>query len=84
MFGRDAVVARKNPHLDLSFESWRDDEELRDAVKAAAVLTPDEQAAIMEARKGGFASDRKVAAFWKRHGIDPKRSHRRRTKPSQT
>jgi hypothetical protein len=33
------------------------------------VLSDDERAAIAEARKGGFASDDEVAAFWKRHRI---------------
>lgn len=33
------------------------------------VLSDDERAAIAEARKGGFASDEDMTAFWKRHGI---------------
>jgi hypothetical protein len=33
------------------------------------VLSADEEAAIREARRGGFASDEEVAAFWKRHGL---------------
>jgi len=32
-------------------------------------LSDDERAAIDESRKGGFASEKDVAAFWKRHGI---------------
>lgn len=33
------------------------------------VLSDDERAAIAEARKGGFASEQDVVAFWKRHGL---------------
>ena len=33
------------------------------------VLSDDERAAIADARKGGFASDQDVVAFWKRHGL---------------
>jgi hypothetical protein len=33
------------------------------------VLTDEERAAIADARSGEFASDRDIAAFWKRHGI---------------
>jgi hypothetical protein len=33
------------------------------------VLSDDEQAAIAEARQGGFASDQDIVAFWKRHGL---------------
>jgi hypothetical protein len=33
------------------------------------VLNDDERAAIAAARKGAFASDQEMAAFWKRHGI---------------
>lgn len=76
-------MAKKNPHLGSSFESWLDEEGIRDEVVTAAVyaLTADECKAIAEARKGGFASDQEVAAFWKRHGIGLKRPRRRRTKP---
>ena len=33
------------------------------------ILNDDERTAIADARKGEFASDEDVAAFWKRHGI---------------
>ena len=33
------------------------------------VLNDGERAAIADARKGEFASEQDVAAFWKRHGI---------------
>jgi len=33
------------------------------------VLSEDEKAAIADSRKGGFASDQEVVAFWKRHGL---------------
>jgi hypothetical protein len=33
------------------------------------VLSDDERAAIADARKGGFASDQDIVAFWKRHGL---------------
>jgi hypothetical protein len=33
------------------------------------VLSDDERAAIADARRGAFASDSDVTAFWKRHGI---------------
>ena len=33
------------------------------------VLNDDERAAIADSERGEFASDRDVAAFWKRHGI---------------
>ena len=32
-------------------------------------LSDDERAAIADARKGGFASDQDIVAFWKRHGL---------------
>jgi hypothetical protein len=32
-------------------------------------LSEDERATIDDARKSGFASEKDVAAFWKRHGI---------------
>lgn len=76
-------MPKKNPHMGSSFESWLDEEGIRDEVVTAAVyaLTADERKAIAEARKGGFASDEEVAAFWKRHDISPNRPRRRRTKP---
>jgi hypothetical protein len=33
------------------------------------ILSNDERLAIADARKGGFASDQDVMAFWKRHGL---------------
>ena len=33
------------------------------------VLSEDERAAIADARRGAFASDEDVAAFWTRHGL---------------
>jgi hypothetical protein len=33
------------------------------------MLTEDEQAAIADARRSGFASEKEMSAFWKRHGI---------------
>ena len=33
------------------------------------VLSAEERAAIADARRGAFASEDEVAAFWKRHGI---------------
>jgi hypothetical protein len=33
------------------------------------VLSDDERAAIADARRSAFASDRDVIAFWKRHGL---------------
>ena len=76
-------MPKKNPHLGSSFESWLDEEGIREEVVTAAVyvLSADERQAIAEARKGGFASDEEVEAFWKRHGIGSKRPRRRRTKP---
>ncbi len=67
-------MAKKNPHLGSSFESWLDQEGIRKevtsaAIKAIYVLADDERTAIAEARSGEFASDRDIAAFWKRHGI---------------
>jgi len=67
-------MAKKNPHIGSSFDSWLDQEGIRDEVTSAAVkavhaLTDDERAAIAEARQGKFASARAVAAFWKRRGI---------------
>ena len=75
-------MAKKNPHIGSSFESWLDEEGIRDEVVTAAVyvLSAEERKAIAESHKGGFASDEEVAAFWKRHGIDPKPPRRRRTK----
>jgi hypothetical protein len=67
-------MANKNPHLGSSFESWLDQEGIREEVTAAAIkaiheLTDEEQAAIAEARSGGFASDKAMAVLWKRVGI---------------
>jgi hypothetical protein len=59
-------------------ESWpeEDQEELAELAreiearrKGVYVLSEDERATIAEARKGGFAEDTDVAAFWKRHGL---------------
>ncbi len=67
-------MAKKNPHLGSSFESWLDQEGIREEVTSAAfkavyALTDDERAAIAEARSGEFASERDILAFWKRFGI---------------
>jgi len=71
-------MAKKNAHIGSSFESWLDEQGLRKDATAAArkfvarrtyVLSKVERAAIAKAESGGFASDREVAAFWKRHGI---------------
>lgn len=37
--------------------------------KGVYQLSDAERAAIADARRGAFASDDQVAAFWKRHGI---------------
>jgi len=59
-------------------ESWpaEDQEELAEVAreiearrKGVYDLSPDERAIIEDARKGGFASDKDVIAFWKRNGI---------------
>lgn len=59
-------------------ESWptEDQEELAEVAreiearrKGVFELSGDERAAIEDARKGTFASDQDVAAFWARHGI---------------
>ncbi len=67
-------MVQKNPHVGSSFESWLDQESIRDEVTSAAetavhLLTDDERAEIADARKGEFASDQDVTAFWKRNGI---------------
>ena len=73
-----AVMAKRNPHIGSSFECWLDEQGIREEVTAAArkfvsrrtyVLSKAELVAIAKARSGGFASDREVAVFWKRHGI---------------
>lgn len=53
-----------------------DQEELAEAAReiearrtGVYVLTDAERAAIADARSGEFASERDIAAFWKRHGI---------------
>jgi hypothetical protein len=33
------------------------------------VLSDDERAVIVDARKGGYASEQDLVAFWKRHGL---------------
>jgi hypothetical protein len=43
--------------------------EIEDRRNGVYVLNEDERAAIETARRGNFASDNDVAAFWKRHGI---------------
>jgi hypothetical protein len=59
-------------------ESWpaEDQEELAEVAreiearrKGVYELAADERAAVEDARKSGFASDKDVMAFWKRHGI---------------
>lgn len=71
-------MPRKNPHLGSSFESWLDEEGIRKEVTASArkfvarrtyVLSKAERGAIADSERGKLASDRAVAAFWKRHGI---------------
>jgi len=67
-------MTRKNPHIGSSFESWLDEQGIREEVTAAAIkdtrfLTDEERAVIADSERGEFASDRDVAAFWKRHGI---------------
>jgi len=58
--------------------SWpeEDQEELAEVAReiearrsGVYALTDDEWAAIADARKGEFASDKDVAVFWQRHGI---------------
>ena len=58
--------------------SWpeEDQEELAEVAReiearrtGVYVLSEDERAAIADARRGEFASEDAVAAFWKRHGI---------------
>jgi hypothetical protein len=58
--------------------SWpeEDQEELAELAReiearrtGVCVLNDDERAAISDSERGEFASDRDVAAFWKRHGI---------------
>ena len=58
--------------------SWpeEDQEELAEVAReiearrtGVYVLNEDERAAITDARRGEFASEDAVAAFWKRHGI---------------
>lgn len=74
-------MANKNPHIGSTFESWLDEEGIREEVTAAAiefqkrrsgvyVLSDEERAAIAESLDGELASDDDVKAFWKRHGID--------------
>lgn len=72
-------MAKKNPHIGSSFDSWLDQEGIRDEVTSAAVkavhdLTVEERVAIAGARRGKFASARDVAAFWKRHGVKARRA----------
>ena len=59
-------------------ESWpeEDQEELAEVAceiearrKGVYDLSVEERAAIEDARKGAFASDKDVVAFWKRHGL---------------
>jgi hypothetical protein len=59
-------------------ESWptEDQEELAEVAreiearrKGVYDLSANERATIEDARKGGFAPDKDVLAFWKRHGI---------------
>jgi hypothetical protein len=58
--------------------SWpeEDQEELADVAReiqarrtGVYVLTDDERATIADARKGEFASEHDIIAFWKRHSI---------------
>ena len=41
-----SVIVKKNPHLGSSFESWLDQEGIREEVTAAAIK------AVLEAREG--------------------------------
>jgi len=58
--------------------SWpkEDQEELAAAAReiearrtGVYVLSDDERAVIADARKGGYASEQDLAAFWRRHGL---------------
>lgn len=45
---------QRNPHLGSSFESWLDEEGIRDEVMASIIPNSDDRAPIVEARNGGL------------------------------
>jgi hypothetical protein len=56
-----------------AYEFHQDPAELAREIQARRTgvhtLSDAERAAIADARRGAFASDEDVAAFWKRHGV---------------
>jgi predicted transcriptional regulator len=74
------MTKKKNPHVGSTFESWLDEQGIREEVAAAAIkevivqqLTPEEEASLEEslaqAERGEFATDEQMQAIWAKHGL---------------
>jgi len=57
----DAVMARKNPHLGSSFESWLDEAGIREEVTAAAIKAVIARRLISEMKKKKITKQRMAA-----------------------
>jgi hypothetical protein len=71
---------KANLHVGSTFESWLDEQGIREKVTAAAIkevlaqqLTPEEEASFEEslgqAERGDFATDDQIRAIWAKHGL---------------
>lgn len=69
-----------NLHVGSTFESWLDEQGIREEVTAAAIkeviaaqLAPEDEASFKEslaqAERGDFATDDQIRAIWAKHGL---------------
>lgn len=74
------MTKQTNPHVGSTFESWLDEQGIREEVTAAAIkeviavqLAAEEEGSFKEslaqAESGEFATDDQVRAIWKKHGL---------------
>jgi hypothetical protein len=59
--GPGAIMARKNPHIGPSFDSWLDEEGIRDEVTAAAIKVVIARQLISEMKKKKITKQRMAA-----------------------
>ena len=74
------MTKKANPHVGSTFESWLDEQGIREEVAAAAIkeviahqLTSEEGASFEEllaqAERGEFATDDQIRSIWAKHGL---------------
>lgn len=74
------MTKKKNPHVGSTFESWLDEQGIREEVTAAAIkeviaqpLAAEEEASfersLAEAERSEFATDDQIRAIWAKHGL---------------